>query len=127
MYLHHPDRSELDLPNVLHALSDPQRLRIVRQLAYEDGTRACYELGIDGAKSTRTHHLRVLREAGVIRQELSGTTKFNTLRREDLDACFPGLLDAVLACETASLVGAPTPGPKASLLAEPAPVTRATL
>ena len=47
-------------------------------------------------KSTLTHHFRVLREAGVISQEVAGTSKLNTLRREDLDARFPGLLDAVL-------------------------------
>jgi hypothetical protein len=38
----------------------------------------------------------VLREAGVVTQELQGTSKLTSLRREDLDARFPGLLDAVL-------------------------------
>ena len=104
MLLHHPDRHELDLPSVLHALSDPQRLGIVHQLAQNAGPCPCYSLGIDGTKSTRTHHLRVLRESGLIRQELVGTTKFTTLRREDIDARFPGLLDAVLA-EQAPLAG----------------------
>jgi DNA-binding transcriptional ArsR family regulator len=114
MLLHHPDRDELDLPSVLHALSDPQRLGIVRQLAQGGGACACYSLGIDGTKSTRTHHLRVLREAGLIHQELVGTTKLNTLRRKDIDARFPGLLGAVLA-DKASLVSAPPAGAKATL------------
>ncbi len=48
-------------------------------------------------KSTCTHHFKVLREAGVIRQRLEGTTKLSSLRRADLDARFPGLLDAVIA------------------------------
>jgi DNA-binding transcriptional ArsR family regulator len=96
MYLHHPNRSEIDLPTVLHALSDPQRLRIVGQLAMRAEPCACSSFGLDVTKSTLTHHFRVLREAGVISQVLAGTSKMNTLRREDLDARFPGLLDAVL-------------------------------
>jgi DNA-binding transcriptional ArsR family regulator len=97
MYLHHPSRSEIDLPTVLHALSDPQRLSIVRQLADRDEPSACGSFGLDVSKSTLTHHFRVLREAGVVSQEIAGTSKLNSLRREDLDARFPGLLDAVLA------------------------------
>ncbi len=96
MHLHHPTRDELDLPMVLHALSDPQRLRIVRRLAEVDEPCACGSFGLDVTKSTLTHHFRVLREAGVITQEVAGTAKLNTLRRDDLDARFPGLLDAVL-------------------------------
>jgi len=99
VYLHHPSRSELDLPTVLHALSDPQRLRIVAQLAERDEACACGSFGLDVTKSTLTHHFRVLREAGVISQTAAGTAKLNTLRREDLDSRFPGLLEAVLAAE----------------------------
>ena len=82
----------------MHALSDPHRLEIVRRLAR--GLRAAplrraSDFGV--TKSTMTHHFRTLREAGVIRQERQGTTKLTTLRREDLDARFPGLLDAVLS------------------------------
>jgi DNA-binding transcriptional ArsR family regulator len=96
MYLPHPDPAELDLPTVLHALSDPQRLRIVRLLAERDEACACSSFGLDVAKSTLTHHFRVLREAGVVSQQLAGTSKLNSLRREDLDARFPGLLEAIL-------------------------------
>jgi len=82
---------------VLHALSDPQRLRIVARLAERGGEPCqCGAFGLDVTKSTLTHHFRVLREAGVISQVAVGTSKLNTLRREDLDARFPGLLDAVL-------------------------------
>ena len=96
MHLHHPTREELDLPMVLHALSDPQRLRIVRTLADRTEPCACGSFGLDVTKSTLTHHFRVLREAGVIEQQVSGTAKLNSLRRADLDARFPGLLAAVL-------------------------------
>jgi DNA-binding transcriptional ArsR family regulator len=126
MLLHHPHRDELDLPSILHALSDPQRLGIVRQLAAQGGACACYSLAIEGTKSTRTHHLRVLREAGLIHQEMDGTTKFNALRRADVDARFPGLLDAVLA-DKASLAVAPPAQAKASLVDAHAAVARATL
>jgi DNA-binding transcriptional ArsR family regulator len=100
--LHHPDRDEIDLPSVLHALSDPHRLEIVRRLSKESEPRACGALESHLAKSTLTHHFRVLRESGVIEQTREGTTKLTSLRREDLDARFPGLLDAVLT-------GAPVP------------------
>lgn len=94
---HHPERSEIELPAVLHALSDPHRLEIVRRLAEDTEPRPCGTFGFDISKSTMTHHFRTLREAGVIRQERKGTTKLTELRREDLDARFPGLLEAVLA------------------------------
>jgi DNA-binding transcriptional ArsR family regulator len=94
--LGHPPRQEIRLAAVLHALSDPIRLRIVAELSHgEERTCGSFELPV--VKSTCTHHFRVLREAGVIRQRLEGTTRLNSLRREDLDTRFPGLVDAVLA------------------------------
>ena len=94
--LHHPDADELELTAVLQALSDPHRLFVVRTLA-DSGERACGSFGLPVSKSTATHHFRVLREAGVIRTEARGTARISSLRREDLEARFPGLLDAVLA------------------------------
>jgi DNA-binding transcriptional ArsR family regulator len=93
--LSHPARHELELGAVLHALSDPIRLRIVAGLAAED-KRTCKSFNLPVTKSTCTHHFRVLREAGVIRQRVEGTTRLNSLRRQDLDERFPGLLDSVL-------------------------------
>jgi len=91
----HPRRDELELPAVLHALSDPVRLRIVAGLVRGD-ERTCGSFDLPVTKSTCTHHFRVLREAGVIRQRAEGTTRVNTLRQEDLDARFPGVLAAIL-------------------------------
>jgi DNA-binding transcriptional ArsR family regulator len=91
-----PAREEMSLAPVLAALSDPVRLEIVCKLA-NGSELSCRSLGLPVAKSTLTHHLRVLREAGVIVQRPVGTSKMTCLRRTDLDARFPGLLDSVLA------------------------------
>jgi DNA-binding transcriptional ArsR family regulator len=97
MELHHPDKNEIELAGVMHALSDPHRLEIVRRLAEDTEPRPCGTFGFEISKSTMTHHMRTLREAGLIQQERRGTSKMTWLRREDLDARFPGLLDAVLS------------------------------
>jgi DNA-binding transcriptional ArsR family regulator len=94
--LAHPETAELDLATVLHALSDPMRLRIVRELAAGSGERTCNSFNLPIVKSTCTHHFKVLREAGLIHQRVVGTKRVSSLRRDDLEARFPGLLDAVL-------------------------------
>lgn len=95
MRSHQPADEELELSAVLHALSDPQRLAIVRALAESPAPRRCGSFDLPVTKSTLTHHFRVLREAGVIAQQVDGTARLNSLRREDIDRRFPGLLDAV--------------------------------
>jgi DNA-binding transcriptional ArsR family regulator len=90
-----PVRDEISLTGVLYALSDPIRLQIVKSLA-ADGEITCCAFNIPVAKSTLSHHFKVLRETGVIRTRTEGTQSFNTLRCEDLEIRFPGLLDAVL-------------------------------
>ena len=84
------------LARVLHALSDPVRLGIVMQL-HRQGEGSCAALDGGRSKSTMSHHFRVLREAGVVRTRVHGVTHMNALRREDLEATFPGLLDAIIA------------------------------
>jgi DNA-binding transcriptional ArsR family regulator len=96
--LHHPTPSQLELTDVLHALSDPVRLEIVRALAAGE-CRRCGAFALPVTKSTRTHHFRVLRESGLIEQSADGTAVVNRLRREDLDARFPGLLESVLRAD----------------------------
>jgi DNA-binding transcriptional ArsR family regulator len=92
----HPERDELELAAVLHALSDPVRLKIVAALAASDGEPTCGSFDVPVTKSTCTHHFRVLREAGVIHQRQEGASRLNTLRRGDLEARFPRLLETVL-------------------------------
>jgi DNA-binding transcriptional ArsR family regulator len=91
-----PARDDLDLVTVLQALGDPVRLQIVRTLDEADDPIACHELGLPVSKSTGSHHLKVLREAGVVTARVEGTRRYHTLRRADLEARFPGLLDSVL-------------------------------
>ena len=98
--LYHPARNDLALESVLYALSDPVRLRIVQALA-RDGERACGTFALPLAKATLSHHLKVLREAGIVSVRQEGTQRLNSLRRADLDARFPGLLDAILGASPA--------------------------
>jgi DNA-binding transcriptional ArsR family regulator len=91
----HPAIDDFDLQRVLEALVDPVRRSIVAQLVAADRDIACGGFDIPVSKSTATHHFNVLRDAGIIRQHYAGTSRMNTLRRDDVDAVFPGLLDAV--------------------------------
>src|SRR3954454_9799893 len=92
---HHPSCEELDLSDVLHALSDPARLEIVRRLAAgPEWSCGRFEIGL--SKATLSHHFRVLREAGVLRTRPDGRKRVLSLRRDDLENRFPGLLDAVV-------------------------------
>ena len=95
MHVEEPLADELTLASVMAALSDPVRIQIVCALAH-DGERTCgtFDLGI--SKATRSHHFKVLREAGLTHTRSEGTHRHVSLRREDVDSRFPGLLDAVL-------------------------------
>jgi DNA-binding transcriptional ArsR family regulator len=94
-----PAKEGLDLGTVLAALADPGRLLTVRTLD-RDGESCCSTLqeatGLDCTKSTMSHHLKVLREAGLTRTRVDGVRRYVSLRREDVDSRFPGLLDAVI-------------------------------
>lgn len=95
--LPHPDPSDIRLTEVLFALSDPERLGMVRQLANGPlDMAACHASDPDLPKSTKSHFVKVLREAGVVRNEPKGRGRELTLRRQELDSLFPGLLTSVL-------------------------------
>jgi len=92
----HPATDALDLATIMRTLGDPVRLEIVRLLA--DGRpRVCGELSgaLGLPPSTGSYHLRLLREAGVTRTRAAGTLRHISLRRDDLDARFPGLVDVL--------------------------------
>ena len=91
----HPDLEQLHLTDVLHALSDPVRLEIVRLLGIHDEL-SCGRLEVSVSKSTLTHHLRVLRDAGLTYTRSEGVQRLVSLRRDEVEARFPGLLACVL-------------------------------
>ncbi len=87
-----------DVVTVLHALSDPVRLEIVRQLADcgSGGEMTCGQIEVPVGKSTASHHLKILAAAGITADREQGTRKYVHLRRDELEQRFPGLIDSVL-------------------------------
>ncbi|GAB4021244.1 ArsR/SmtB family transcription factor [Spirosoma koreense] len=92
----HPTTDQITLPGVLHALSDPVRLNYVQCLAQSEREQACGTIPTPVAKSTMSHHIRVLREAGIIHLRPYGTQSLISLRTEELEKKFPGVLTSVL-------------------------------
>ena len=81
----------------MQALADPARVAILRAvLASESGEIACHEISLQLSKATVSHHFESLREAGLIQTRVVGTKCLSSLRREEFEARFPGLLDLVL-------------------------------
>ncbi|MGF1567691.1 MAG: ArsR/SmtB family transcription factor [Nodosilinea sp.] len=93
--IHHPHTQDITLEGVLYALGDPVRLEIVQRLAANQEL-CCADLDLSVAKSTLSHHFKILREAGVLHCRKQGTQHMNSLRRDDLEQAFPGLLEAIL-------------------------------
>ncbi|MDK9499460.1 helix-turn-helix transcriptional regulator [Streptomyces katrae] len=92
----HPDIRTIGLQQVLEALVDPVRRKIVGELYHARQDLACGTIDLPVGKSTATHHFHVLRDAGLIRQYYVGTSRMNALRREEVDEAFPGLLHALV-------------------------------
>ena len=93
--IHHPDKADITLECVLYALGDPVRLEIVKRLAVAKEL-PCAAIDVPVAKSTLSHHFKILRESGVIHCRKQGTQHMNSLRAEDLSDRFPGLLETIL-------------------------------
>ena len=92
---YHPRCEDMSLAGVLYALGDPVRLQIIVRLS-KTGELTCSDLDCAVAKSTMSHHFKILRESGLVLTRKEGTQHINTLRRADLDRLYPGLLTAVL-------------------------------
>ena len=92
----HPAPETFELTVVLRALADPARLDIVRHLE-RVGEANCATLIGTRPKSSMSHHFQVLRESGILRTRIEGVQHRNSLRREELDERFPGLLTAILS------------------------------
>ncbi len=90
----------------LKALADPVRLRLFSAIAGHAGGEACVcdvTGGIDVAQSTVSHHLKVLRDAGLLTSERRASWVYYAVVPE-------ALLDVaeLLDLRTATLSGAPT-------------------
>ncbi|MGK5693637.1 ArsR/SmtB family transcription factor [Streptomyces sp. URMC 128] len=98
--LPHPRAEDLEVGPVLLALADDNRRRVVAELAARpDEERLCASFELPVSKSSRTHHWRVLREAGLVYQRDAGNRLYMRLRKDDLDRRFPGLIQAVIAAD----------------------------
>ncbi|MEE2692228.1 MAG: metalloregulator ArsR/SmtB family transcription factor [Pseudomonadota bacterium] len=96
----HPNLADVPLTAALHALSDPARLAMVRNLAGAGELNCeCALPSCAAPKSTRSNHLKVLRAAGLIETRREGRELFSRLRKKEFEARFPGLLRAVLKAE----------------------------
>lgn len=91
----HPALEDVTLTTVMQALSDPCRLVIVRTLL-KGGEYACNEVPLKVNKATRSHHFAVLREAGLVFTRVEGTKCLTSIRTDEFNTRFPGLLDLVL-------------------------------
>lgn len=92
----HPKAEEVDLIDVMHALSDPTRVEIILTLARKGTAMTCGELVLDRPKSSMSHHFKILRAAGIVRTEIKGTEHINSLRIAELEARFPSVLSSIL-------------------------------
>lgn len=93
--LHHPSLDSIGLATILNALSDPVRLQVVGQLAGAGGT-VCGEFDVTVTPSTLSHHLKVLREAGLVRVIQEGSCRRHTLRLDEVEDRFPGVLISIV-------------------------------
>ncbi|MCB5191136.1 helix-turn-helix domain-containing protein [Methylobacillus arboreus] len=94
----HPAKEDIKLEGILGALADPMRLRIMKSLMGNEGCMSCSEAAPcpNIAKSTLSHHFRILREAGLIHTAKKGVENRNIVRTEEINQLFPGLLDLIL-------------------------------
>jgi DNA-binding transcriptional ArsR family regulator len=98
-----PSAADFELPRVLAALADPHRLATVRFVARNGESwcsRVMQDAGLEMSKSTFSHHLRILREAGIVTKRIQGARGYMSLRKDDLDRRFPGLMDSIVAADS---------------------------
>lgn len=95
----HPAIEDVPVEAILHALADPVRVALFSEIVAAECAHSCTVLasGVDRPipKSTLSQHMRILREAGLIRGERKGTEMRNTSRCAEIDARYPGLIRAI--------------------------------
>jgi DNA-binding transcriptional ArsR family regulator len=97
----HPAIEDLRPEAILYALSDPERAAIFAEIAGVGSTGTCCALSNLGGrvipKSSLSQHIKVLREAGLIRSERRGVEMSNHSRCSEVDNRFPGLIFSILS------------------------------
>lgn len=105
--LMHPAIEDVPVEAILHALADPVRVALFSEVVAGECSQNCTALaGVlqqPIPKSTLSQHMRILREAGLIRGERRGTEMRNTSRCAEVDARYPGLLQAVVSAHAAQI------------------------
>lgn len=92
----HPNIDQIELTDIMYALSDPTRLEIVARLANAGRKMTCGEFDLNRPKSSMSHHFKILRAAGLVETLIEGTEHMNALRVEEIEQKFPGVLSSVL-------------------------------
>ncbi|WP_100487329.1 ArsR/SmtB family transcription factor [Sporolactobacillus pectinivorans] len=92
----HPNIEDINLEQLLYALSDPTRLQIVTRLYNNQGEQSCSHFEDLGKKSNLSHHYRTLRENGLIHIRRNGRNSFLSLRKTELNKYFPNLIGSIM-------------------------------
>ncbi|WP_018986398.1 ArsR/SmtB family transcription factor [Methylophilus methylotrophus] len=92
----HPAIEQVELTDIMYALSDPTRLEIVARLAKAGRKMTCGEFDLNRPKSSMSHHFKILRSAGLVETLIEGTEHMNTLRVAEIEQKFPGVLQSIL-------------------------------
>jgi len=92
----HPNIEQVELIEILYALADPTRMEIVVRLAKAGRKLTCGELDLNRPKSSMSHHFKILRSAGLVETLVDGTEHMNSLRLDEIEQKYPGVLESVL-------------------------------
>jgi len=98
----HPTIEQVELTGIMYALADPTRLEIVMMLAQAGKKLTCGEINLNRPKSSMSHHFKILRSAGLVETLIEGTEHMNSLRLEEVESKYPGVLNAVIKAATKS-------------------------
>ena len=102
-----PAIENVPLEAILHALADPVRVALFFEIVNQEGPENCTKLvsmlDTPIPKSTLSQHMRILREAGLIRGERHGVEMRNTSRFLEVDARYPGLLLAIVTAHAVQI------------------------
>ena len=96
----HPTIDQVELTDIMYALADPTRLEIVTLLAKAGRKLNCGEIDLNRPKSSMSHHFKILRSAGLVETLIEGTEHMNSLRLEEIEQKYPGVLNAVINAAT---------------------------